>query len=359
MKKLKVVEFTPGLGFGGTEKTLYTFCKYLDRSKFDISVCTLESDPASGREKAIRDLEIETRISSIDYLGKYLKTLNADIFHIHRGGWPEKGAITAAVNAGIPIVIEHNVFGKKDISEENDLIDCHIFISYSCAWRYQMYLKRPLVTSKYEVLYYPVEIDTFDAFGFNNRDFSKKTIGRIGRPDNGKWDFEFLKSIPLIAQKIPDFQFHVIGITQEVKNFLAKNGLEKNLIEYPLTSDEQELMKFYNNISLLSHFAEAGETFGLVLAEAMAAKLPVVTHTTPPFKDSAQTELINNGYNGFVAVDPEMYAEAAIALLSNPEKAGQIGLAGYKKARACYDAPMITRGLEEIFLSQAQLKGII
>ncbi len=50
MKKLKVVEFTPGLGFGGTEKTVYTFCKYLDREKFDVSVLSFNSNPASGRD---------------------------------------------------------------------------------------------------------------------------------------------------------------------------------------------------------------------------------------------------------------------------------------------------------------------
>ncbi len=359
MKKLKVVEFAPGLGFGGTEKTLYTFCKHIDREKFDVSVCAFKSDPDSGREQAIRGLGIETRISSKDYLADYLKSLNADIFHIHRAGWEEPGPIKAAHEAGIPAVIEHNVFGRMDDSGENDLIDCHIFVSYSCAWRYQMWLQRPLVTSKYEVLYNPVEIDNFDRYGFDDRDFSKKAIGRIGRADNTKWDFRFLEALPLIADAVPELKFHVIGVTPEVRDKLAQMGVEKVLVESPVNTDEKAVMEFYSGISLLTHFAEMGETFGLVLAEAMAAKLPVVTHYTVSIKDSAQTELINSGYNGFVAVDPQMYAEAVIALLNAPENARQIGLTGYKKARASYDAPVITRGLEEIFVTQARLKGLV
>ncbi len=58
MKKLKVIEFTPRLGFGGTEKTLYTFCKHIDRGKFDVSVCAFESDPDGGREQAATHLII-------------------------------------------------------------------------------------------------------------------------------------------------------------------------------------------------------------------------------------------------------------------------------------------------------------
>lgn len=73
MKKLKVVKFTPGLGFGGTEKTVCTFCKYLDRDKFDVSVLSFKSDPASGREQAIRDLGIETGIVEPERLEERLE----------------------------------------------------------------------------------------------------------------------------------------------------------------------------------------------------------------------------------------------------------------------------------------------
>jgi glycosyltransferase involved in cell wall biosynthesis len=303
-------------------------------------------------------LGVDTQIVEPERLEACLKSLNADIFHIHRGGWPEPGPIKAASLAGIPIIVEHNVFGRMDDSDENDLIDCHILISYSCAWRYQMWLKRPLVTSRYEVLYYPVEIDNFDSFGFDDRDFSKKIAGRIGRADNTKWDFKFLEALPIVLETIPDFKFHVIGMTPEVRDKFKEMGAEKCLVEFPMTTDEREVMGFYSGISVLAHFAEMGETFGLVLAEAMAAKLPVVTHHTVPVKDSAQSELINSGYNGIVAVDAQMYADALIAILSTPKSAKSVGLTGYNKARSSYDAKAITRGLEDIFMEQVRLKEL-
>jgi len=359
MRKLKVVEFTPKLGFGGTEKTLYTFCKYLDREKFDVAACALGSDPHSGREQAIRGLGVDTAILPLDGLEAHLKKLNADIFHIHRGGWAEPGPITAAKRAGVPVVVEHNVFGRMDNSEENELIDCHIFISHACAWRYQLWAGEALVAPKYQTLYYPVEVAAFDAFGFENRDFSKKAIGRIGRADNTKWDFSFLEAIPPLVNTFPDLEFHVIGMTPKARNWLIARGVEKNVEEHPVTGDERAIMNFYANISALTHFAEMGETFGLTLAEAMAARLPVVTHHTPPLKDGAQAELVNHGYNGFVAYDAQMYTQAVTALLSDPEGARQMGRRGYDKARLSYDATLITTGLEKIITNLAGWKGIV
>jgi len=251
------------------------------------------------------------------------------------------------------------VFGRLDNSAENEQIDCHILISYSCAWRYQMWLGYPLVSPRFEILYYPLDIGRFDRFGFDGRDFHRKAIGRIGRPDDTKWDFQYLQALPLIAEAFPDFEFHVIGLTPSVLDFLRKYGLDRNLIEHPMTADENELMKFYGRISVSTHFAQIGETFGLVLAEAMAARLPVVTHQTAPLTDSAQGELITNGYNGVVAVNPQMYANAVIHLLKHPDEAREAGLKGYAKAKALYDAPAITRGLEEIFLNLAAGKGLI
>ena len=360
MRKLRIAEFTDRFGFGGTEKTLYTFCKHLDKDKFDITAVAFGSDPASGREQALRDLGIGVIISSKERLHEHLEKLGADIFHIHRGGWADPGPITAARDAGVPVIIEHNVFGRLDSSEENGMIDCHILISYSCAWRYQMMVRRPLVGPRYEVLYYPLEMDLYDRFGFDGRDFSShKSIGRIGRDDNTKWDFGFLEAVPKVVSVFPDLEFHVMGITPEVYDALKSWGLEKNLVVHPMTTDENKIMEFYGGISVFTHFASMGETFGLVLAEAMAARLPVVTHLTPPLKDIAQAELVNSGYNGFVAVDAGMYADAVIALLSSPENARLFGQRGYEKARASYDAPVITHGLEDIFMRHARRKGLV
>lgn len=361
MRKIRIIEFINRLGFAGSEKTIYAFCNHIDRARFEISLCAFEKDQRFEQDKTFRELGIEVFFSSKEGLRKDLNQLHADIFHIHRGGSSGIGIITAAKDAGIPIVIEHNIFGRLDDSYENELIDCHIFVSYSCASRYQIWTRQPLLSPRYEVLYNPVEIDLYDRYGFDDRDFNKKVIGRIGRDDNTKWDFDFLEALPIIVKEFPDLEFHVIGITPQVYDKLRAVGCEQNLVLHPMTDNEQEIMSFLSNISVFTHFAMVGETFGLAVAEAMAAKLPVVTHYAYAplgIRDSAQTELVSHGYNGFVALSPQMYANGVITLLSSPEISKQYGLQGHMKAKACYDAPVITRGLEEIFINQAKIKGL-
>ena len=359
MRKIKVVHFTNHIGFGGTEKTIYTFLKYLDRDKFDVSVAATSVDKEIGREAAIRALGVDVRVTSPKYLAKFLADLQPDIFHIHREGGPEPGPITQAKQAGVPIVIEHNVFGRFDKSPENEMIDCHIFVSYSCGWRYQMWAGHPLVGAKYQVLYNPVEVREYAKHGFEKRDFTRKSIGRIGRPDDTKWEFDFLEAIPLIVERFPDLEFHIIGVTPYVEEKLTKMGVWKNVWLHPLTTDEREIMKFYGKISVLTHFASMGETFGLVLAEGMSARLPIVTHHTPGITDSAHMELVNDAYNGFIARNAGIYADAVIYLLDHPEAARKMGENGFDKAVASYEAYGITKGLEKIYALALREKGAV
>ncbi|MBI4666526.1 MAG: glycosyltransferase family 4 protein [Nitrospinae bacterium] len=357
-RKLEVVEFTNHLGIGGTEKTIYTFLKHLDRERFHATVVATSSDGERGWETAIQGLGVEVVIAGESGLAETLRNIKPDIFHIHRAGWPEQGPITTAKQAGVPVVIEHNVFGRVDNTPENAMIDSHIFVSYSCAWRYQMWLGKPLTGLGYQVLYNPVDMDEFDRSGlFIHRDFTAKSIGRLGRADDTKWDFTFLEALPLIAGEHPDVKFHVMGITPAVEGKIKQMGLESVLKVYPPTADPAKIMEFYADISVFTHFASMGETFGIVLAEAMAARLPVVTHYTPPFIDNAQTELVNDGYNGFVARTPEIYADAVCYFLSSPDSAKRVGENGYAKARSSYSAPGLTRGLENIFAQTAIWKN--
>jgi glycosyltransferase involved in cell wall biosynthesis len=312
----------------------------------------------SGRVDTLREMGVDVRLSTPKYLGKYLHEISADIFHIHRAGWPEQGPITAAKEAGIPIIVEHNVFGRIDDTAEGAMVDCHIFVSYFCAARYQAWLGSPLVGSKYEVLYNPVDIRAYDSFGYKDRDYKGKVFGRLGRNDNSKWDFNMLEAVPIILDSVPGSRFRAMGETPEVVDFLHKRNVSEKVDFVPMTGDENAIMEFYKSIDLFTHFAEMGETFGIVLAESMAARIPVVTHTTPSPKDSAQTELIEHCVNGFVARSPAEYADAVITLLTNPASARGVGMKGYDKAMMICEAEKITRGLESLFETLVIQKGI-
>ncbi len=342
--KIRVLEAAHALGMGGTEKVLQTFVKYLDRSKFDVYVCGVAD--GGPRADAIRGYGVEVFVGP-DML-ELCRSLRPDILHVHRAGWPEPGIIEPAKEAGVPVIIETNVFGRVDTSPAEQAIDCHLFVSYFCARRYQGWVCHPLISDKYKVLYNPVDLDEFDSYpssGVRGR----SRVGRMSRAEDLKWDPICIDMVPFVLQYVPDLKYHVIGATDNVRARIGSLGVESCFEFMEMTADDKKLMGFYDGIDVYVHGTQVGETFGCTIAEAMASRVPVVTHNCFEGRDNAQVELVDHGVTGFVADTVEDYARAVITLLQDPDLCGRMGDAGHKKVARNYEAKQLTRALEEIF----------
>ena len=64
------------------------------------------------------------------------------------------------------------------------------------------------------------------------------------------------------------------------------------------------------------HLSRIGESFGMVLCEAMLCGVPVVTLSTP-LKDNSQLEVVGHGIGGLVALTPRAVPEAMLALIAD------------------------------------------
>ena len=214
--------------------------------------------------------------------------------------------------------------------------------------RYQEWLGFPTVSAKFKVLYNPIDLAGFEQHA-RPATRPKPGIGHISRPDNGKWSSITIEMFPKLLEQIPDVTYYIIGETPEVRNQFKELGVENSVCYLPLATSDEEIHAFYDRIDVLAHGSSIGETFGCTLAEAMACQIPAVTHNCFGGADNAQVETVDHGVNGLVADTAESYAESVAYLLNNPEIGTQLGKNGRKKVRTCYDAPLVTRGLEEIF----------
>ncbi|NDV28344.1 glycosyltransferase family 4 protein [Desulfovibrio sp. JC010] len=357
--RIRVLQISPSLGLGGTEKVMQSFAVNLDKKQFHTAVYSSSDGP---RGKLLRKQGIPTFIGPD--LFSILTKFRPHVAHIHRAGWTEPGSLRPFKLARTTVLVETNVFGHHDPSPEADLIDRHLFVSHFCAKRFEKVNSIPAVKPKFSVLYNPVDTDLFRDNCPADRKFPQSSFGRISRADKGKWSnlaLDFLPILKTLVEKkeLPPFNYQIIGGIPEAKQFVADNNLQKyvNFLSPVLT--DNEIAEFLNSISFLVHANDTGESFGLVIAEAMAAGLPVITHPSRDLRDNAQLELVDHGETGLIASNADEYAQAVNFLLSNPQEARRMGEKGRTKAAELFRAQDIAAKLGCIYLELLKTKNII
>ncbi len=344
-ERIRILEVGNSLGgLGGTEKSIELFVRHLNRDKYEPAIY------ANERFEGPRTQEVAALDAPLHHdcdLGEVLDAFRPHVVHVHRSGAEESYVIETAHAHGVPIILENNVFGHMDTSPSNDLIDCHIFISFFCLRRYQQWAKRPLVSDAYKVLYNPIDLAAFEAHSTpSERDYP--VIGHISRPDDCKWSLMTIDMFPLLLEEVPNAIYHVIGETPQARAHFQALGVEDQVRYLPPINTEAELAAFYHGIDVLAHGSVMGESFGCTIAEAMAAGKPVVTHENHRGADNAQAELVEHMVTGFIVQSPTSYAEYVAYLLNHLDVARHWGRNGREKVRTCFDAPLVTRGLEQI-----------
>lgn len=364
----RVLHVVPSLGLGGTEKVMQLLLTRLDPARFHRAVWSPSDGP---RAALLREAGVTTFIGG-DLGGVAARHL-PHIVHVHRAGWPQPellrplrtafrqaSAATHPPGTGavaprrLPAIVETNVFGRHDPSPSGRFIDVTLFVSRFCAERFARVQGIPAVPPRWRVLYNPVDTALFarltpDPADPAARDYSRPVLGRLSRPDPGKWSSLALHILPVLRREMPHFRYDVIGGTPDAERYVREHGLADNVRFLPPVRDDAELAGFFNELSLLAHANDTGESFGLAIAEAMAAGLPVVTHPCPGLRDNAQLELVEHGVTGLVADTVEDYAQAVLHLLRHPETARRMGEAGRRKAAALFDADAQARALEALY----------
>lgn len=357
--RIRVLQVSPSLGLGGTEKVMQSFAVNLSRDKFHVAVYSPVTGP---RGKLIRDAGIETFIGAD--LFSTLQKFRPQVVHIHRAGWSEPGSLRPFKLAKTPVLVETNVFGHNDPSPEGQLIDRHLFVSNFCAKRYEQINSIPTTEPKYSVLYNPVDTDLFLRNCPPERERTRNTFGRISRADKGKWSNLALDFLPILQKQISvgtqgPFQYRIIGGIPEAKQFISNNNLDDLVSFLPPVLTDAEIADFLNSINFLVHANDTGESFGLVIAEAMAAGLPVITHPSKELRDNAQLELVDHGETGFIANNTSEFAQAISFLLNNPQQALKMGEKGRAKATGLFRAQDIAAKLGQIYFDMLTMKKII
>jgi phosphatidylinositol alpha-mannosyltransferase len=166
----------------------------------------------------------------------------------------------------------------------------------------------------------------------------------VGRPVARKGLSVLLAALPAVLERVPDARLVIVGSAPEdVK--LPKRLLSS--VEVRGMVDEEGLVECMRSSSLLCAPSTGGESFGIVLIEAMAAGLPVVASDIPGYE-----AIVTPSKNGVLVppANPRALADALVDLLLDPTRRAMLSLAGEVTATR-YDWSRVVTSLEEVYLS--------
>jgi glycosyltransferase involved in cell wall biosynthesis len=352
-RRMRVLHVVKGLGLGGTEKVMQLFVQHLDPARFEAAVYS----PTDGERRPLLARAGIPVFVGPDLLA-VLARFRPHLVHLHRAGWPEPETLRPLKLSRVPAVVETNVFGRHDASPQAGIIDRHLFVSDFCARRFTRTTGIPFELPGYQVLPNPVDTDFLAAHSPRERDFSRPVFGRVSRADPGKWSPLAFEMLPHLVRRLPGARYRVAGMIPEAREFFRARGLADHVEEVPPIPDEEGLAAFLAPLSALAHANDTGESFGLAIAEAMAAGLPVVTHPCPGQRDNAQLDLVEHGATGLHAGTAEEYAGALAWLAENPDQARDMGRRGRDKVARLCRAQDVAARLGDIYRDVLARKGV-
>ena len=162
-------------------------------------------------------------------------------------------------------------------------------------------------------------------------EWSGKTIGFIGRFEEPRKGLSILlDALPIVARSIPDIRLLIAGPGDSDDAMKEIDPQLHNRISFLGRLSDDEKADFLSSVSLYVAPNTGGESFGIILAEAMAAGAAVVASDIPAF-----ASLLGDGMYGalFESENVLDLAQKMIELLRDDTKRLELALVGQVHAK--------------------------
>ena len=307
---MNILLVTNELGYRGTPRFLVNCATLARQAGHQSLVWGLQEGGAAEKTCAESDIPVRIGLDALDDALAFAP----HVVHVHRaGGVSDRDSALLRFlkrKTGCRI-LETNVFGSADLTVP-DPIDLHTHISRWDLWRWRRWFwpfRRPGIYLPYCVdtsAFRPVPPDGFRlAHGIPSEAL---VVGRIGKTD---WD-ELRKAVIPALRDCPRVVFVSIddysGAAEDFAGWPA--DCRARVVRVPALRGADELSAFYSACDLTLNFSPIGESFGYVVAEAMACGTPVIAHSKPR-NDNAQVEIADARFGAY----PVSTAEAALGVI--------------------------------------------
>ena len=334
-----------------------------DKRGFDKldDMITVYRDPAPVLTTLIFNIErLKKRIESV--IGK----IDPDILHAHHAFSP-MGIITPEIGKklGIPTVLtNHSVPFGFYVARYQWYTIAKLLATFSALRSLRMYDRVIAVSpvaaefiskfyrGKIHIIPNAIHLDEFDKIEASKEELGlnkdEPLILMVGRASLKKGFELALLAFKKVVDEVPNARLFIVGLTGFLRSYI--NGLVKFLkleenVYIPGYVPRETLIKFYKAADVFIHTAYGGESFGIVLIEAMAAGTPIVSTAG----DGLKHVLENSGAAICLDVpNPSTLAKAILKLLNDEDMRRSMSIAGRKYVKK-YSWSRIVKRIIEIY----------
>ena len=364
---IRVCLLADSVGFdAGTERQVVETAKRLDKNKFEVYVCCLETSPQlKGLEEYCRTAAFPTPsvnswsgIVQAARFRLYLDRHRIQIVHAHMNKTAIFAVLASLASSRI-VVTSRLDLGywytpalRTVFRVLNHLTDS-VMANSQEAKRIAVEAEH-LDPNKVEIVYQGVDMTVFspglgDASASERLGIprSRRVVGIVANLRPVKDIPLFLRAAAIVAQEFDDVVFLVAGRGEqfpELYQLVCELGLQDRVF---FTQGEGKIMDYLSRmcIGCLTSFSEG---FSNAVMEYMAVALPVVATDVGGNRDA-----IVDGETGYLVRErtPEAFAEPLIRLLRNEDLRLQMGLAGLRRCTEYFEVGKTINQLEQFYCS--------
>jgi phosphatidylinositol alpha-mannosyltransferase len=281
-----------------------------------------------------------------------LTRFQPDVVHVHEPLTPST-SMWATLEARSPVVATfHSGAGRSRLSDlaapilrrVADHLAARIAVSEAAAS-----FVRDRVGGRFEIV--PNGVDVARFTGASPADLGAGTkLLFLGRLDRRKGFPVAVAAFARLASDRPDLQLIVVGDGPDREAVRALPAAARERVHLVGAIPNADIPPYLAACDLYLGTSVGGESFGVVLVEAMAAGLPVVASHVPGY-----TEVARDGVDALLVPpgDPASLAAMVVRVLDDAALAARLRAAGLERARA-YDWTEVATRIEDIYRRVSQ-----
>jgi len=367
-ERWKVLHIIPSLFRAGAEMLVSELALRMDKTRFEVAVCTLYR-PLPG-DLSSEILRAKIRFYHLDYglglkpgairtIASIVNEYRPHVIHTHLGAL--KYALIPALAFRVPARV-HTV--HSPVEREDSFIEMIInFVAYHWACVVPVGVSDHVamtVNQRYRLtddrvirIYNGAHVQRFLDHGQVNKESLREMYGlppkasiviNIGRLEPPKNQYLLLQSAQLVAAAVPEVVFLFCGqgsLLPALQRSVRHLGLEDKAFFLGERADVDKLLLLADVFAITSNW----EGFGISIVEAMAAGLPTIATAV-----GGIPEIIEDGVTGEL-VQPgnyEVFANVLIQLLRDQSRKHRMGLAAREAAKR-FDIHTMVQAYEGLY----------